>query len=211
MRNDGWTDTHNSRFYRYCECAYKRSVWRSRLQNFTLLNSLGLQDTWLWPKHAIFWYAKGLCVLKCSSCKVFSFPFVVQTSLISRKTRECCPTGFPDGSWSAEADDCIVPQDDKDSQKRETFSTNLHWSSPFSSIRSFPGCFFTSRLLTRVITSFLLSSVFIFFVYLLPSLSVMLFFFSCECFVFCIISDTFPVVSWYSSLKIIVFWNMGKS
>lgn len=37
-------------------------------------------------------------------------------------------------SWSAEADDCIVPED---SQRRETFSTNLRWS--FSSIRSFPG------------------------------------------------------------------------
>jgi len=41
---------------------------------------------------------QGLCVLKCSSYEAFSFPFVVQMSLIARETRECCPTGFPAGA-----------------------------------------------------------------------------------------------------------------
>jgi len=71
-----------------------------------------------------------VCVLKCSRCEAFSFPFVVQTSFIARETRECCPTGFPDGADLPKLTIALSPQDDKDSQKRETSSTNLHWSSP---------------------------------------------------------------------------------
>ena len=58
MQNDWWTDRHdnsNSRFKQFCECAYKRSAWRTYRHIFVLLNSPGLQETWLWPKYAIFW------------------------------------------------------------------------------------------------------------------------------------------------------------
>jgi hypothetical protein len=120
-------------------------------------------------------------VLKCSSCEEFSFPFVVQMSLIVRETRECCPMGFPAGADLPKLTIALSPKTIR-ILRGGKLSALIFIDPSFSSIRSFPGCFFTSRLLTGVITSFLLSSVFLFFVYFFPLLSVIVFFSSLRMF-----------------------------
>ena len=147
-------------------------------------------------------------MLKFSSCVVFYFLFVVQMSLIARETREC-PLGFPAWADLPKLTIALSPQDDKDSQRRETFSTNLHWSFP-----SHPFCRSQdASLLLDFLLELCLSDCFSFvllFVYPLPYLSVILFFppSTIVLLVFCVIFGTLLFLLWSSSSKITVFCGM---
>lgn len=143
--------------------------------------------------------SKGVLCLNLAACVVFYFLFVVQMSLITRETREC-PLGFPAWADLRKLTIALSPQDDKDSQRRETFSTNLHWSVP-----SHPFCRSqdASLLLDFVLELCLLYcfSFVLLFVYPLPYLSVILFppppFYDCFACFLCYF--------WYTPVLVMIF------
>lgn len=177
--------------------AQKRTIWKMKHLKlfpkiFISTNVSQVGERCHRSQLAIFLFVVCPCVLEFSSCDVFSFLLVVQRSSVVGETRECT-TGNSRRSWSAEADDCIVPED---SERTETFSPNLHWS--FSSIRSFPGMLLSFLTSYYTNTSLVLLSFIFSFVHLLHFLNTS---FSYDCF-------SYVFTFFRNFLRLSLSWNL---